>query len=311
MFSDNQITKEAYIKQIDAVKALSRSLREVTYSKNNVLGKKILNLASNKKKVFSIVSKELSYRRRKKKVAKLVKPIERPLVNTTPSYFSDKRIVVYTCVFGKYDSIIEPIVFPDNVDYYIITDLDVDPNSKWKSVSITKYEKELEGLTNVEKNRWFKMHPDKVFADYEYSIYIDGNLLITTDPTEFVNKIGDVGIAMYWHRYNNCIYKEAIYNNYLVKKAPKEEIDKHIEYLRSSGMPEEFGMTTCNVIARQHFNKNCQLIMDSWWHEFMNHSKRDQLSFPYVVWKNGFKMEEIALLGNDVWETDSVMVFPH
>ena len=36
-------------------------------------------------------------------------------------YFSDKKIAVYTALFGQYDTIKEPCIHPDNIDYYIFT----------------------------------------------------------------------------------------------------------------------------------------------------------------------------------------------
>ena len=50
--------------------------------------------------------------------------------------YTGKRIVVYTSVFGNYDTIAEPLYCDPNCDYYIITDQEVPGNSIWK-----KYEK--------------------------------------------------------------------------------------------------------------------------------------------------------------------------
>ena len=35
-------------------------------------------------------------------------------------YFSDARIAVFTALFGDYDDIRDPLVHPDNIDYFII-----------------------------------------------------------------------------------------------------------------------------------------------------------------------------------------------
>ena len=79
-------------------------------------------------------------------------------------------------------------------------------NSKWKIVDITEFAGALEGLSNTEKNRYFKMHPDKVFKNYKYSIYIDGNVKVITDLTEMVNKIGSCGLAIHKHGKRDCVY---------------------------------------------------------------------------------------------------------
>ena len=228
------------------------------------------------------------------------------------NYFSEYKIAVYTCVFGNYDQIVEPLCYPDNIDYYVITDNKSFDSEKWKSVDAEKFSEYTQNLSNVEKNRWFKMHPERVFGhEYRYSIYIDGNILPVTDFTEFVNRLGDVGIAMFAHRYNDCVYQEALNNYYLIKKVPSEEITKQVEYLRAANMPEHYGMTTCNVIVRDHENPIVLKLMNDWWKEFMTNCRRDQLSFPYVAWKNGVDMSDIATLGNDVWTSESLFVLEH
>lgn len=228
-----------------------------------------------------------------------------------PNYFSDHRVAVYTCIFGKYDHIYEPLCFPDNIDYYIITDLELPTTTRWKKIQLNSFENILNGMTNVEKNRWFKMHPHLVFKEYKYSIYIDGNIVPVTDFTEFINRIGYPGVAMYWHGANDCVYQEALYNKYLVRKISNRDLDKHIEYLKTEGMPKDYGMTTCNVIARDHDNKICLDLMNNWWNEFCNHCKRDQISFPYVVWQNRILMKDIAKLGNDVWNSSALLIMDH
>ena len=247
-----------------------------------------------------------------KKLYSIVKPLKRDRIELpAPNYFSGERIAVYTCVFGNYDAVREPFCHPNNIDYYIITDQPVSADSAWKPIDLSPYLGLLAQKTNVEKNRWFKMHPHEIFPDYNYSIYIDGNVVPVTDFTELVNRMGEPGIAMFWHSYNNCVYQEAYYNRYSVKKISNEELEKHIAYLRQQKMPEDFGMTTCNVIVRDHRSELCRKLMDDWWHEFITHCRRDMISFPYVVWKNGLNMCDIATLGYDVWNSDSLIVNEH
>lgn len=260
------------------------------------------------KNACSAASKKVNLIKLRKKIA----PFKREKINISPAnYFSDKRIAVYTCVFGNYDIVQEPMCHPNNIDYYIITDSDVPSTSNWKKIDTLPFKPIIKNLSNVEKNRWFKMHPSQVFKEYEYSIYIDGNVVPVTDFTELVNRIGICGIAMYWHRFNNCVYQEALYNRYVVRKIDDAELQKHVGYLKEKGMPENYGMTTCNVIARQHGNDICRKVMDDWWFEFMSHCKRDQMSFPYVVWKNNIKIADIATLGSDVWDSEALFVAAH
>lgn len=311
------VEERIYVDCMSALKQLSQEQRKLRLSDEYIARKKkkkldgIIHSGSLFKSIRK-VKNIIDNRQNLKTLDKIAKPYKREAVEIpAANYFSDCRIAVYTCVFGKYDEIQEPYCHPNNIDYYIITDLDVMESSTWKKVDLSPYQDILKGLSPVEKNRWFKMHPHLVFTEYPYSVYVDGNVAPVTDFTEFVNRIGDVGITMFWHSFNDCVYQEGLYNRYSVRKISTEELEKHIQYLKVNGMPEEYGMTTCNVIARKHDNKICCKLMDDWWEEFMNHCRRDQMSFPYVVWKNGIRMNQIALLGSDVWNTDSLFVVFH
>ena len=47
------------------------------------------------------------------------------------------------------------------------------------------------------------------------------------------------------------------------------------------------------VILRRHNEEDCIKLMESWWTEIQYNSKRDQLSFNYVAWKNKVKFNYI------------------
>lgn len=308
--------KDEYIAHMAALSEMCRMVHALHNGEEFIQGNRVKKLRIYAKKgIFGIAEGFITKCKSAygwHQIRKHERPIKRVCrAQMEPNYFSNERIAVYTCIFGHYDTIQRPMSYPDNVDYYIITDLDMRDACGWKKYDISAYENLLKGKTNVEKNRWFKMHPHEIFKEYRYSVYVDGNVLPVTDFTEFVNQIGNSGIAMYWHSPNNCIYQEALQNKYIVKKISPAEVDKQVAYLRHQGMPEDYGMTTCNVIARDHTNSICTKLMDDWWTEFSQHCKRDQLSFPYVAWKNGVPMEDIAVLGDDVWRADTLLVIQH
>ncbi|HHU56477.1 MAG TPA: DUF616 domain-containing protein [Acholeplasmataceae bacterium] len=295
------VDKTEYEMQMDNISRLLGLYYSTINSDTYKLGARII---SHKKKIFNLFD-EIKLRRRIK---------SKPVCNHSfekPNYFHSEKIAVYTCVFGKYDIIEEPYCKPNNVDYYVITDQEVPSNSLWKKIDIKEYDNELKGMSNVEKNRWFKMFPHKFLKNYKYSVYVDGNVVPVTDFTEFINRIKFPGVAMFRHSANDCVYKEALFNKYRIKKTPSKEIDIQVEFLKKQGMPENYGMTTCNVIARDHNNELCLQLMEDWWNEFITRCRRDQMSFTYVAWKNNVKIEDIAQLGPDVWEASSLYIKRH
>ena len=224
-------------------------------------------------------------------------------------YFSDERIAVYTCIIGNSDSIQEPIVEPDNIDYYAVTDFELPENTKWKRIDADSFE-EIKGLTPAEKNRFFKMNPHKVFKDHKYSIYVDGNIRVCTDFTEHVNRMSAHGFSHFRHSQRTCAYEEARFCKSL-KKDTDESIDSYVSKLRSEGFPENYGLITCDILVREHHNPECIKIMEQWWDQFRNHIKRDQVAMPYVLFKNGIDPYDVATLGGDVHQENSFEIVKH
>ena len=212
--------------------------------------------------------------------------------------FSNERIVVYTSIFGKYDSVLEPMFVSPNVDYFIFTDQEIPTDSSWKRIEIPDgcFEN---CFSPIDKNRYVKMLPHKFFHDYDISIYVDGNIQIVTDLRPLIQDFGNNTLGI--HRYPvDCIYdmKNAIIAG---KRAKRSNVVPQIKKYKKEGLPKHFGAFECNVIVRRHNNQNCIRLMEYWWDEFNStSSKRDQLSFVYSLWKNNINPSSIYSLGNDV-----------
>lgn len=216
--------------------------------------------------------------------------------------FIAPRTAIYMALFGKYDEILEPVVTSANCDYYIFTDQKVDEHSAWKKVELTQEQNNnLAQMTGVEKNRFFKMLGYQQFSDYEYSIYIDTNMEIYYDLSKLdIYADIDSGIAMYNHPARGCIYNEAKVC-VISGKANKKDVKVQMKKYRELGMPENYGMCECNVIVRKTASEQCRKLMHEWWTEFGKSCvKRDQIVFPYVLWKNGIDIHEIGCLGENV-----------
>ena len=39
--------------------------------------------------------------------------------------------------------------------------------------------------------------------------------------------------------------------------------------------------------------------MEEWWDEYIKFSKRDQLSLPYVMWKNGYSFNDVKKIDEE------------
>ena len=312
MFDKNGFDKELYSELMAELKLINTEYRMIRKGKEYKTGKAVcMSLRAIKRLKFSEAKKQFSRWRHGVKAKKYATVINNDFKANEPNYFLNDRIAVYTVVFGNVDNILEPYCCPDNIDYYLITDQDIDlSHSKWKRVDISAFGNDLKKMTNVQKNRFFKMKPYLVFPDYKYSIYIDGNIQIITDLTEYINCISsECGLAAHFHSCRDCVYEESKAIIF-AKKETKENMQAHLEHLEKSGFPRKYGMLECNVLAREH-NDFCKKIMEEWFSEFMSYSKRDQISLPFVLYNNHISITKVATLGANVHENPSFRVLTH
>lgn len=313
MKSKNHEFDSTYTKLMCEIKKNNYDYLCARKSKEYRIGKEIvqsLEMISSLK--FSNLFKEIKLWTIEKKIRMMRFPKPELIINNSEesNFFSENRIAIYTAIFGKYDQIIEPRVYPDNCDYFIITDLDIPDASKWKKMDISKYTDQIKNLTNAEKNRFFKILPHLVFSDYDYSVYVDGNIEIMADLTEYIYNLNSCGIGLHLHSTRKCVFDEA--KAILIHgKDSRENIERHIQHLKSEGMPANYGMCECNVIVRDHSNEVCKKIMIDWWNEFKQYAKRDQISFPYALYKNNINISDVAVLGNNIKMNPSFRVIRH
>ena len=193
--------------------------------------------------------------------------------------------IIYTTIFGGYDDITKPTL-PNNWD--------------WKCFS---EENSIPIYTDNTRNaKKFKVLPHRYLQDYEYSIFIDGNMYVVGNVDELIEKyLSDSNIAFFDHNKNRMDPRDCIYDEYNAimnfgKNDPNQKYkdDPQVMYnqvkrYQDEGYPSHNGLITGMVILRRHNEKDCIRVMEDWWTEIKYGSKRDQLSFNYVAWKNKTK----------------------
>ena len=95
-------------------------------------------------------------------------------------------------------------------------------------------------------------------------------------------------MGMFRHPERQCLYDEQErcidYN-----KDDPTRILQQVNRYHAEGYPRNNGLAECNVIVRRHNHPGVIKVMCDWWREIENGSRRDQISFPYVLWKNGMR----------------------
>ena len=116
---------------------------------------------------------------------------------------------------------------------------------------------------------------------------------------------------MHKHCIRDCLYEEAKVLK-IWKKGNKKYIDSQIKEYMKEGFPSNFGLAEANVIITDLNNDKAEKILELWWDEFVkSKSMRDQLAFPYIIWKNGFDINRITTLGNNVYDNPKIERIRH
>lgn len=217
---------------------------------------------------------------------------------------SNKK-VIYTVITGGYDNLIEqPSV--KGYDFVCFTD---NPNLKSITWQIRPLPEGLEGLTSVKQQRNIKILAHKYLPEYDFSIYIDGNVQIIGDVNKFVKENcqkskGYVFIGK--HPDRDCIYEEAKACIYAKKGDSHQMADQVVAY-HKEGFPLHYGLTQTCIILRYHNNENCKRLMELWWNEVKEKSHRDQLSLHYCLWKDrqAGNNTDIVVLDKSIFHGDT------
>lgn len=196
--------------------------------------------------------------------------------------------VVYSCITGDYDDI--PVY--EYVD------------KSWKYVLFTDSEKLLQHkkiknweirplyfnkLDNVKNARWHKVNPHILFPEYDYSLWLDANIIIKNDNIfkkceKYIKNSTLIAVPL--HPKRSCIYKEAD----TIKESKidyAKTVNKEMKFLKESGYPKDNGLSETCILFRKH-NLIAQML-NLWWSMIEKYSKRDQLSFDFAAWKYDIK----------------------
>lgn len=223
---------------------------------------------------------------------------------------SSVKIAVYSCITGDYDCLAEPFFSIEGVDYIMFTDNPKLKSEKWELRSIP--DEIARWNDNAMINRYCKMHPNVVGNGYDYALYIDGNICIVSNIRNMINVIPkDFGFALHQHVTRDCIYDEVKACKY-AKKGRIEKLEKQVTRYCEEGFPPHYGLLEATVILTDLHNSIALDIQDKWWQEFINsESRRDQISLPYVLWKNGITPSDVNTLGCPIQQNPKFRKFEH
>lgn len=192
-------------------------------------------------------------------------------------------MIVFTCITNGKDQI-APQPVDDNARYICFTDRPF-RHPQWQSVQIMP-----QGINDGRRiARRYKLLSHIYFPN-QPTIWIDGRVQLMLTPTEMMEKYkGDLVIRR--HHVRDCIYAEA-QEVRRINFEDKGVINRHIQWLRAEGFPDNYGLHETGCIIRRP-TEAVERFNAAWWSALSVHSKRDQLSCDYIAWKLGVEIQDM------------------
>jgi hypothetical protein len=205
---------------------------------------------------------------------------------------------VYTAICGDFDTP-KPVRKPNpEWDYILFTD-----NKNIKTVDgWTKIIYLDNDLPSRLKAKYPKILPHKYLPEqYKTSIWIDGAYEIIGDINILYGPYHESQISVPIHpSKRNNIYQEA---EEILKYGLDivDNIQPQLSRYKSENFEGRYRgqIYQCGIIIRDHYRPEIKILMERWMNEINKGSIRDQLSFPYVLFKylsNGVRFSKMSQL---------------
>jgi hypothetical protein len=219
------------------------------------------------------------------------------------------KVAVICANFRDYDDINENLNLIDKnkFDWFLFTD-DKNLKSEFWTVITEPYHlmNKVDGINNLNnldkehfsypmmESKYYKLQTHHIFKDYDYFVWIDASIIILNNNlvNDILNiiKDGSVELINFIHPERNNIIDEKNLSMRM-EKYKNQNIPQQVDDYIKDGFVEK-GLYCCGFFCRKN-NGLINKIFDEWWIENIQKSFQDQISYPYVLWKNGKKPDHI------------------
>ena len=200
--------------------------------------------------------------------------------------------IIYTVITGNYDTIKQPLVVEEGVEYVLFTNNpEIKDAGVWKVVQIPseQWQGRTERENNILLSRKVKMLPHKYLPEgAEWSLYIDADMLIKEPLTRLLKDLREnTFFAACRHSYCKSVSEEI---NDLKAKGMVDatQIENQWQRYAEWGFRDDLGISENGLLIRRHNNQHVQSLMQLWWDEYKKGCLRDQVSLMPCMYKANF-----------------------
>ena len=224
------------------------------------------------------------------------------------------KIIIYTVITGNYDTIKQPLVMEEGVEYVLFTNnLKIIEAGVWKVVQISseQWQGRTERENNILLSRKVKMLPHKYLPEgAEWSLYVDADMLIKEPLTKLLKDLHeDTLFAACRHSYCASV-KEEIQDLLNKKMVGGQQIQQQWQLYAEWGFKDYLGISENGLLIRRHNDARVVQLMELWWDEYQKGCLRDQVSLMPCMFRTDF-MPYFQFIEMDIRNNKFVEVMKH
>ena len=216
------------------------------------------------------------------------------------------RVVIFSAITNGYDSLKLPEHLDPDFDYVLFTDSPAPDTGTWEIRPIVSFHSD-----RTRAARFVKTHPHTLFQGYDVAVWIDSNIMILGDLKPLIRDVlaSDVALGAIPHPSRESIYDEVV----SCSNRGKDEIsvmEEQIEKYRSESFSHS-DLIESNFLVFNLRHDKIKGLLDAWWREIDLHSRRDQLSLNYALFRTGAGWHRMTERPNSIRNHQEFAFVPH
>jgi hypothetical protein len=210
------------------------------------------------------------------------------------------QTVVYTCIVGGYDQLIQQ-PREAGTRYVCFTD---SPQSRTNGWEVRPLLSPPEIKTPRLINRYHKVLCYDRFPGTTETIYVDGNVKLMAPPSLLAERLRQsrTSIASLAHDVRTKVSEEVHACARKLSSSQAEDARSLYRMQLEQGFPDDLGLSANFLLIRKTQDRALRSAMERWWHCISSYVERDQLSLQYSLWAEGVGMLQLdeEMPGNSV-----------
>ena len=200
-------------------------------------------------------------------------------------------MIVYTAIFGGYDKPLKPN-FAGSCPHVLFTDHEMEAPG-WEVRVVAR-----EFGNPARENRYYKMHPHKLFPK-KRTIYHDGGMRLNMYPVDILKRFqvmagGDHSVFTLKHSLGHTMRQEFEWVRRKGIVLPSV-LDEQWARYEVEGAPFDDPVAEARLLVSR---PDASRFYGVWWEEVRQYAHRDQVSFAYARWRT---KADVCLIEEPNW----------